>query len=212
MFRNLSFDKEVVKAILRQWKEYVTSRKQWVDVLWIHHKRNFQGEGLVDEEAKPEEQKELPPELVFEPPAPFMSLENLPWSPTSVVWNASVMTLDAAEPWCNCWLEKPRLYSFNTTFLPCNPTARIFVPHGHTPQSVGPRIVIDGSVSTWEVVIGWYRDWRRAHTAPSISGTSQGATQSVSPSIPPAPTTSEASQASSLGMLVSATVTLTAEI
>ncbi|KAG3142449.1 hypothetical protein PC128_g24777 [Phytophthora cactorum] len=154
MFRNLSFDKEVAKVILRHWKEYVKSRKQWVDVLWIHHKRNFQGEWLVDEEAKPEEQKELPPELVFESSTPLMSLENLPWEPTSVVWNASVMTLDAAEPWCNCWLQKPHLYSFNTTFLPCNPTARIFVPHGHTPQSVGPRIVIDGSVSTWEVVIG----------------------------------------------------------
>ncbi|KAG3022236.1 hypothetical protein PC119_g9354 [Phytophthora cactorum] len=149
-----TFDKEVAKVILRHWKEYDKSRKQWVDVLWIHHKRNFQGEWLVDEEAKPEEQKELPPELVFESSTPLMSLENLPWEPTSVVWNASVMTLDAAEPWCNCWLQKPHLYSFNTTFLPCNPTARIFVPHGHTPQSVGPRIVIDGSVSTWEVVIG----------------------------------------------------------
>ncbi|KAG2809230.1 hypothetical protein PC111_g16142 [Phytophthora cactorum] len=33
MFRDLSFNKEVVKAILQQWKEYVKFRKKRADVL-----------------------------------------------------------------------------------------------------------------------------------------------------------------------------------
>ncbi|RAW25897.1 hypothetical protein PC110_g17692 [Phytophthora cactorum] len=37
MFRDPSFNKEVVKAILQQWKEYIKFRKQRADVLWIHH-------------------------------------------------------------------------------------------------------------------------------------------------------------------------------
>ncbi|KAG3160703.1 hypothetical protein PC128_g20987 [Phytophthora cactorum] len=37
MFRDPSFNKEVVKAILQQWKEYIECRKQRADVLWIHH-------------------------------------------------------------------------------------------------------------------------------------------------------------------------------
>ncbi|KAG6942992.1 hypothetical protein JG687_00018734, partial [Phytophthora cactorum] len=70
MFRDPSFNKEVVKAILQQWKEYTKFRKQRADVLWIHHKRSFQGEWLVDEQDKAEGVKELPPELIFEPSVP----------------------------------------------------------------------------------------------------------------------------------------------
>ncbi|KAG4046787.1 hypothetical protein PC123_g17834 [Phytophthora cactorum] len=33
MFQDLSFNKEVVKAILQQWKEYVKFRKKRADVL-----------------------------------------------------------------------------------------------------------------------------------------------------------------------------------
>ncbi|KAG6941877.1 hypothetical protein JG688_00018426, partial [Phytophthora aleatoria] len=61
MFRDPSFNKEVVKAILQQWKVYIKFRKQRADVLWIHHKRSFQGEWLVDEQDNAEELKELPP-------------------------------------------------------------------------------------------------------------------------------------------------------
>ncbi|KAG3076155.1 hypothetical protein PI125_g21581 [Phytophthora idaei] len=98
MFRDPSFNKEVVKAILQQWKVYIKFRKHRADVLWIHHKRSFQGEWLVDEQDNAEELKELPPELIFEPSVPVMSLENLPRVPTSDDWLSSVMALDAAEP------------------------------------------------------------------------------------------------------------------
>ncbi|KAG2878535.1 hypothetical protein PC116_g10899 [Phytophthora cactorum] len=79
MFRDPSFNKEVVKAILQQWKEYIKFRKQRADVLWIHHKQSFQGEWLVDDQDKAEGVKPLSPELIFEPSVPVMSLENLPW-------------------------------------------------------------------------------------------------------------------------------------
>ncbi|KAG2901368.1 hypothetical protein PC117_g21759 [Phytophthora cactorum] len=61
MFRDPSFNKEVVKAILQQWKDYIKFRKQRADVLWIHHKRSFQSEGLVDEQDKAEGVKESLP-------------------------------------------------------------------------------------------------------------------------------------------------------
>ncbi|KAG4045543.1 hypothetical protein PC123_g19055 [Phytophthora cactorum] len=54
MFRDPSFNKEVVKAILQQWKMYIQIRKQRADVLWIHHKRSFPSEWLVDEQNKAE--------------------------------------------------------------------------------------------------------------------------------------------------------------
>ncbi|KAG2846516.1 hypothetical protein PC113_g17962 [Phytophthora cactorum] len=54
MFRDPSFNKEVVKAILQQWKMYIQIRKQRADVLWIHHKRSFPSEWLVDEQDKAE--------------------------------------------------------------------------------------------------------------------------------------------------------------
>ncbi|KAG3231140.1 hypothetical protein PI124_g23766 [Phytophthora idaei] len=57
MFRDPSFNKKVVKAILQQLKEYIKFRKQRADVLWIHHKRSFQGEWLVDEQDKAEGSK-----------------------------------------------------------------------------------------------------------------------------------------------------------
>ncbi|KAG3088206.1 hypothetical protein PI124_g17809 [Phytophthora idaei] len=37
VFRDPSFNKGVVKAILQQWKKYIQFRKQRADVLWIHH-------------------------------------------------------------------------------------------------------------------------------------------------------------------------------
>ncbi|KAG3246370.1 hypothetical protein PI124_g8911 [Phytophthora idaei] len=52
MFRDPSFNEEVAKAILQQWKEYIKFRKQRTDVLWIYHKRSFQGEWLVGEQDK----------------------------------------------------------------------------------------------------------------------------------------------------------------
>ncbi|KAG2759919.1 hypothetical protein Pcac1_g28113 [Phytophthora cactorum] len=180
MFRDPSFNKEVVKAILQQWKEYTKFRKQRADVLWIHHKRSFQGEWLVDEQDKAEGVKELPPELIFEPSVPVMSLENLPWVPSSDDWISSVMALDAAEPWRNCWMEQPHRHPFNTMFLPCNPTVCIFVPQGQTPQSVGSSIVIDDCVAPREVAAGLDRDWNRPPVAleashGAASGTSSAA-------------------------------------
>ncbi|KAG3230896.1 hypothetical protein PI124_g24007 [Phytophthora idaei] len=206
MFRDPSFNKEVVKAILQQLKEYIKFRKQRADVLWIHHKRSFQGEWLVDEQDKAERVKPLPPELIFEPSVPVMSLENLPWVPSSDDWISSVMALNAAEPWRNCWMEQPHCHLFNTIFLPCNPTVCIFVPHGQTPQSVGSSIVIDDCVAPREVAAGWDRDWNRppvAHEAShgAASGTSSAAAITTSTRVIP--------QASSLGFLASASATST---
>ncbi|KAG2788009.1 hypothetical protein PC129_g15142 [Phytophthora cactorum] len=135
-----------------------------------------------------------------------MSLENLPWVPTSDDWISSVMALDAAEPWRNCWMEQPHRHPFNTIFLPCNPAVCIFVPHVQTPQSVGSRIEIDNCVAPWEVAAGWDRDWNRppvAHEASqgSASGTSSAAATTTS--------TRDTSHASSLGLLASAGATST---
>ncbi|KAG6943254.1 hypothetical protein JG688_00017696 [Phytophthora aleatoria] len=88
-----------------------------------------------------------------------MSLENLPWVPQHEDWLASVEALDTAEPWRNCWLEQLHLHPFDTVFLPCHPLARIFVPHGHTVQSVRRQIDIDSSVSASEVAVGWDHEW-----------------------------------------------------
>ncbi|KAG3061963.1 hypothetical protein PI125_g24613 [Phytophthora idaei] len=114
-----------------------------------------------------------------------MSLENLPWVPSSDDWISSVMALDTAEPWRNCWMEQPHRHPFNTTFLPCNPTVCIIVPHGQTPQSVGSSIVIDDCVAPREVAAGWDRDWNRppvAHEASqgAASGTSSAAATTTS--------------------------------
>ncbi|KAG3009240.1 hypothetical protein PC121_g16607 [Phytophthora cactorum] len=206
MFRDPSFNKEVVKAILQQWKEYIKFRKQRADVLWIHHKRSFQGEWLVDEQDKAEGVKDLPPELIFEPSVPAMSFENLPWVPFSDDWISSVMALDAAEPWRNCWMEQPHRHPFSTIFMPCNPTVCIFVPHGQTPQSVGPSIVIDDCVAPREVAAGWDRDWNRPPVAHEAS---QGAASGASSAAATTTSTRDTPQASSLGLMASAAATST---
>ncbi|KAF1777340.1 hypothetical protein GQ600_11774 [Phytophthora cactorum] len=191
MFRDPSFNKEIVKAILQQWKEYVKFRKQRANLLCIHHKRSFQGEWLVDEQDKAEKLKELPPELIFEPSVPVMSLENLPLVPTSDDWISSVMALDAAEPWRNCWMEQPHHHPFNTVFLPCNPAVRIFVPHGQALQSVGSRIEIDNCVAPWEVAAGWDHDWNRPPVAHEASqGAASGTSSAAATTHPPRHSTS----------------------
>ncbi|KAG3232753.1 hypothetical protein PI124_g22168 [Phytophthora idaei] len=178
MFRDPSFNKKVVKAILQQWKEYIKFRKQRADVLWIHHKLNFQCEWLVDEQDKAEGDD----------------------------WISSVMALDAAEPWRNCWMEQPHCHSFNTIFLPCNPTVCTFMPHGQTPQSVGPSIVIDDCVAPREVATGWDRDWNRP---PVTHEASQGAASGASSAAATTTSTRDTPQASSLGLLASAAATST---
>ncbi|KAG3005620.1 hypothetical protein PC121_g21803 [Phytophthora cactorum] len=206
MFRDPSFNEEVAKAILQQWKEYIKFRKQRTDMLWIHHKRSFQGEWLVDEQDKAEGVKDLPPELIFELSVPVMSLENLPWVPSSDDWISSVMALDAAESWRNCWMEQPHRHPFNTIFLPCNPTVCIFVPHGQTPQSVGSRIEIDDCVAPWEVAAGWDHDWNRPPVAHEAS---QGAASGTSSAAAATTPTRDTPQALSLGLLASAATTST---
>ncbi|KAF1785921.1 hypothetical protein GQ600_3293 [Phytophthora cactorum] len=171
MFRDPSFNKEVVKAILQHGR---TTRRRALDSPLAE----LPGEWFVEEQAKAEGVKELPPELIFEPSVPVMSLENLPWI-------SSVMALDAAEPWRNCWMEQLHRHPFNTIFLPCNPTVCIFVTHGQTLQSVGSRIVIDDWVAPRKVADGWDRDWNRppaAHEAyqGTASATSSAAATTTS--------------------------------
>ncbi|KAG2992686.1 hypothetical protein PC121_g21359 [Phytophthora cactorum] len=206
MFRDPSFNKEIVKVILQQWKEYVKFRKQRANLLCIHHKQSFQGEWLVDEQDKAEKLKKLPLELIFEPSVPVMSLENLPLVPTSDDSISSVMALDAAEPWRNCWMEQPHHHPFNTIFLPCNPPVRIFVPHGQALQSVGSRIKIDNCVAPWEVAAGWDHDWNRPPVAHEAS---QGAASGTSSAAATTTSTRDTPQASSLGLLVSVAATST---
>ncbi|KAF4143979.1 hypothetical protein GN958_ATG06834 [Phytophthora infestans] len=81
MLRNSSFSSEVAKAILVTWSVYFKHRKQRTGVRWIQYKRTFQSEWIVDEQDTPERHPPIPPELVFEPSAPAMSLKRLTWVP-----------------------------------------------------------------------------------------------------------------------------------
>ncbi|RAW26230.1 hypothetical protein PC110_g17358 [Phytophthora cactorum] len=121
-------------------------------------------------------------------------------------WISSVMALDVAEPWRNCWMEQLHRHPFNTIFLPCNLTVCIFVPHGQTLQSVGSRIKIDDCVAPREVAAGWDRDWNRPPVAHKAS---QGAASGTSSAVASTTSTRDTLQASSLDLLASAAATST---
>ncbi|KAG3162088.1 hypothetical protein PI124_g2881 [Phytophthora idaei] len=74
-FRNPVPDPAPARAAA--WETFFKLRKNRADILWVHYKRQFQGEWLVDQQKKPGDQKEAPPDLDFEPSITVMSREDL---------------------------------------------------------------------------------------------------------------------------------------
>ncbi|KAJ8554957.1 hypothetical protein ON010_g9529 [Phytophthora cinnamomi] len=70
---------------------------------------------------------EVKSEFMFESNMPGYSREYLPWEPKTVDWLSEVAAMDAAEPWRNGWIDVPEQHPYNTTFVPCNTSAPLFV-------------------------------------------------------------------------------------
>ncbi|KAG6610635.1 uncharacterized protein IUM83_06551 [Phytophthora cinnamomi] len=98
---------------------------------------------------------EVKPEFMLEPTMPGYSLEYLPWETKTVDWMSEIAALDAAEPWRNGWIDVPEQHPYNTTFVPCNPSAPLFVLAGSSRTDIGRRVVPSSSLQPGELSSEW---------------------------------------------------------
>ncbi|GMF33422.1 unnamed protein product [Phytophthora lilii] len=103
---------------------------------------------------------DIPPEVLFEPSIPGYSFEYLTWIPKSSAWSSEVSALDELQPWRTGWVGAPALHPYTTTFVPCNPSAPLFVPVGFSRESVGRQIQVDPALTASEISAGWDSDFR----------------------------------------------------
>ncbi|GMF66247.1 unnamed protein product [Phytophthora lilii] len=103
---------------------------------------------------------DIPTEVLFEPSIPGYSFKYLTWIPKSSAWLSEVSALDELEPWRTGWVGAPAQHPYNTTFVPCNPSAPLFVPVGFSRESVGRQIQVDPALTASEISAGWDSDFR----------------------------------------------------
>ncbi|GMF31073.1 unnamed protein product [Phytophthora lilii] len=103
---------------------------------------------------------DIPPEFLFKSSIPGYSFEYLTWVPKSSAWLSEVAALDELQPWRTGWVGAPAQHPYNTTFVPCNPSAPMFVPVGFSRESVGRQIQVDPAQTASEVSAGWDSDFR----------------------------------------------------
>ncbi|GMF18558.1 unnamed protein product [Phytophthora lilii] len=71
-----------------------------------------------------------------------------------------VAALDELQPWRTEWVGGPAQHPYNTTFVPCNPSAPLFVPVGFSRESVGRQNQVDPAPTASEILAGWDSDFR----------------------------------------------------
>ncbi|GMF36795.1 unnamed protein product [Phytophthora lilii] len=103
---------------------------------------------------------DIPPEVLFEPSITGYSFEYLTWIPKSSAWLSEVFALDELQPRRTGWVGAPALHPYNTTFVPCNPSAPLFVPVVFSRESVGRQIQVDPALTASEISAGWDSDFR----------------------------------------------------
>ncbi|OWY95080.1 hypothetical protein PHMEG_00035019 [Phytophthora megakarya] len=97
----------------------------------------------------------LPTEVLLKPSYLQYSLEVLEWAPNTESWSRELRVLDSEQPWRNCWIDAPAEHPYNTTYVPCNSEAPVFVPASMTRQAVISGIVVDQSLADADLVAPW---------------------------------------------------------
>ncbi|OWZ01876.1 hypothetical protein PHMEG_00026665 [Phytophthora megakarya] len=147
----------------------------------------------------------LPVQTMLESTMPIYSLENMTWVPKTEGWCAEAVALDIAEPWRASWLSCPEKHPYNTTYVPCNRHAPLFLPAGFTVETVGPLIVPDPSLEPKYIDPEWDRAFRVEEIEeeePEEFDQEEGeVVEEVAPPAPPSPTPSAAGSSSSVETL-----------
>ncbi|KAE9264538.1 hypothetical protein PR003_g32770 [Phytophthora rubi] len=140
----------LVKAVRRAWAIYYRDRSRRADNLRNRFMQFWQW-CVVNEVGV----REVPAEYMFEPTMLAYTFEVLPWVPTTADWCKEVDAVDAAQPWRNCWVDAPSEHPYKTTFVPCNPDSKLFVPEGMTEAEVGRAVAVNPELADTDISPQW---------------------------------------------------------